>query len=61
MLYKVGPMGYFGRVQKLSRGPWFSESLVEEDGLEYFYMFMSGGQPVYLLSNNVALDDREAL
>jgi hypothetical protein len=39
MLYKVDPMGYFGRVQKFSRGPWFNERNVEEDGLDYFYVY----------------------
>lgn len=37
MLYKVSPFGYFARVSKISRGPWFDEANVEEDGLEYFY------------------------
>jgi hypothetical protein len=53
MLYKVSPFGYFARVSKVSRGPWFNESKVEEDGLEYFYLFGNGGTPVYLLSNNI--------
>jgi hypothetical protein len=61
MLYKVSPFGYFGRVAKVSRGPWFQEHLVEEDGLEYFYVYGSEGEPVYLLSNNVPLEDRERL
>ena len=33
MLYKVSPFGYFSRVAKVSRGPWFQEHLVEDDGL----------------------------
>ena len=62
MLYKVSPFGYFGRVSKVSRGPWFQEHLVEDDGLEWFYVFGNGqGEPVYLLSNNVPLEDREGL
>ena len=61
MLYKVSPFGYFGRVSKVSRGPWFDEPYVEEDGLEYFYTFGSGGQTNYLLSNNIPIDDREKL
>lgn len=59
MLYKVTPFGYFGRVSKVSRGPWFKEMWVEEDGLEYYYVFGAGGEPVYLLSNNMPIEDRE--
>lgn len=59
MLYKVSPFGYFSRVSKVSRGPWFQEHQVEDDGLEWFYVFGNGqGEPVYLLSNNVPLEDR---
>ena len=61
MLYKVSPFGYFSRVAKVSRGPWFQEHNVEDDGLEWFYVFGSEGEPVYLLSNNVPLQDRERL
>ena len=39
MLYKFTPFGYFGRVTKLSQGPWFNESNAEEDGLEMLYNF----------------------
>src|SRR5689334_18704596 len=59
MLYKVSPFGYFGRVSKISRGPWFQEYMVEEDGLEYFYVFGHNGDPVYLLSNNIPIEERE--
>lgn len=61
MLYKVSPFGYFSRVAKVSRGPWFQEHNVEDDGLEWFYVYGSDGEPVYLLSNNVPLEDRERL
>ena len=61
MLYKVSPFGYFGRVSKISRGPWFQEMWVEEDGLEHFYVFGNGGIPVYLLSNNIPIEEREKL
>jgi hypothetical protein len=61
MLYKVSPFGYFSRVAKVSRGPWFQEHLVEDDGLEWFYVYGSDGEPTYLLSNNVPLEDRERL
>lgn len=61
MLYKASPFGYFGRVTKVSRGPWFNEHWVEEDGLEYFYVFGQEGDPVYLLSNNIPIEDREKL
>jgi hypothetical protein len=60
MLYKVSPFGYFARVSKVSKGPWFNESFAEEDGLEYFYTFGSGGEAMYLLSNNIPFEDREA-
>ena len=55
MLYKVSPFGYFGRVKKVSRGPWFQEHMVEDDGLEYFYVYNQAGEVVYLLTNNVPL------
>ena len=61
MLYKVSPFGYFGRVSKVSQGPWFKEHLVEEDGLEYYYLFNSNGKALYLLSSNIPLEDREKL
>ena len=61
MFYKVGPFGYFSRVSKVSKGPWFNEYFVEEDGLEYFYMFSKGNEVQYLLSNNISWEDRERL
>lgn len=62
MLYKVTPFGYFGRTSKISRGPWFQEAFVEEDGLEYFYVFGIGGStPMYLLTNNIPIEERERL
>lgn len=61
MLYKVSPMGYFGRVQKVSRGPWFEEYKVEDDGLEYYYVFGSSEGAKYLLTNNIPYEDRERL
>lgn len=59
MLYKVTPMGYFGRVNQISRGPWFEEAYVEEDNLEIFYAFAHNGAIQYLLSNNMSYADRE--
>lgn len=61
MLYKVSPMGYFGRVQKVSRGPWFQEYMVEDDGLERFYVVGSNDGLNYLLSNNIPVGDRDRL
>lgn len=61
MLYKVSPFGYFARVSKVSKGPWFNEDFAEEDGLEYFYVFGQSGQAMYLLSNNIPFEDRENL
>ena len=61
MLYKVGSMGYFGGVQKISRGPWFREYFVEDDGLDWFYTCIDNdGNKRYLLSNNMSLEDRTA-
>ena len=54
MLYKFGPMGYFGRVSQISRGPWFAEMQVEDDGLEYYFMHQdSQGNMRHLLSNSM--------
>lgn len=61
MLYKVSPFGYFSRVSKVSRGPWFQEHNVEDDGLEWFYVYGNNGEIIHLLSNNVAIEDRERL
>ena len=61
MLYKVSPFGYFGRMPKVSRGAWFEEYKVEDDGLEWYYVYKVNGQTTYLLSNNLALHDRENL
>lgn len=48
-------MGYFGGHQKNSRGPWFNEFYVEDDGLDWFYKFNdSDGKTCYLLSNNLS-------
>jgi hypothetical protein len=60
-MYKVDSMGYFGGVSKVSRGPWFREWYVEDDGLEYFYTFYDhDGSKMHLLSNNMTCKDREA-
>ena len=62
MLYKVGSMGYFGGVAKVSRGPWFRDYWVEDDGLDWFYTFLNNdGQKCYLLSNNLELEDRNRM
>ena len=54
--------GYFGRPAKVSRGPWFREYSVEDDGLEYYYQYKNGdGENKYLLSNNIPLQDRQSL
>ena len=55
MLYKVTPMGYFGRVSQTSRGPWFKELLVEDDGLEWYYTYGDSMGMRYLLSNNMSV------
>ena len=62
MFHKISPAGYFGGVQKISRGPWFKEYLVEDDGLDWFYqVFDYDGTVNYLLSNNMPMKDREQL
>jgi hypothetical protein len=48
-------------VPKVSRGPWFQEHNVEDDGLEWFYVYSDNGSINYLLSNNVPLEDRDRL
>lgn len=58
MLYKVTPMGYFGRVNQITRGPWFKELNAEDDGLEWFYVYADDAGIKYLLSNNMAEADR---
>ena len=59
MLYKSGPFGYFARVQQHSRGPWFAEMFVEDDGLEWYYVFKdNAGNTNYLLSSNMTYNDR---
>ena len=61
MLYKINAMGYFGGVFKVSRGPWFREYFVEDDGLDWYYSYAdTEGNARYLLSNNMGLDDRMA-
>lgn len=54
--------GPFARPSKVSKGPWFREYFVEDDGLEYYYTYKNGeGESKNLLSNNVPLKDRENL
>ena len=59
MLYKVTPMGYFGRVNQNSRGPWFREWYAEDDGLEWYYTFKDDSGLKFLLSSNMSLADRQ--
>ena len=60
-MYKVDSMGYFGGVSKVSRGPWFRDFFVEDDGLEYFYKFTDvNGKEMTMVSNNMPVKDREA-
>lgn len=62
MLYKIDSMGYFGGVSKVSKGPWFRYLFVEDDGLDFFYNYYDlDGNPVYLLTNNLTVKDREAM
>ena len=61
MLYKVSPFGYFSRTSKVSKGPWFQEREVEDDGLEYYYVYNNGGVTNYLLTNNIPIADREKM
>jgi hypothetical protein len=60
--YKVSSMGYFGGVAKVSRGPWFRDAWVEDDGLDWYYKFKTNDKKdAYLLTNNVQIEDREKL
>ena len=59
MLYKLTPMGYFGRVYQQSRGPWFRRMWAEEDNLELYYVYQDANGIKYLLSNNMSHEDRE--
>jgi len=59
MLYKVSPMGYFGRVTQISNGPWFDQSHAEEDNLEIYFRINDENGTNYLLSNNMSYADRE--
>ncbi len=62
MLYKIDSMGYFGGVSKVSRGPWFREIVVEDDGLDYWYQFDDiDGKQMNLLTNNMSVLDRERM
>ena len=62
MLYKIDSMGYFGGVSKVSRGPWWRATMVEDDGLDYFYVFSDlDGNKVNLLTNNMTVKDRVAM
>ena len=59
---RLTPPGYFSKPLKISRGPWFKENMVVDDGLDYFYSFKNGeGEKKYLLTNNIPLKDRESL
>ena len=60
MLYKITPMGYFGRVHQNSRGPWFREWYAEDDGLEWYYAFHDMAGAKFLLSSNMTHQDRES-
>ena len=59
VLYKLTPMGYFGRVYQQSRGPWFRRLYAEEDNLELYYVYQDSNGIKYLLSNNMSHNDRE--
>ena len=53
-LYKLTPMGYFGRVYQTSRGPWFRRLWAEEDNLELYYVYGDAEGQKILLSNNMS-------
>ena len=56
----VPPVPY-GRPPMVSRGPWFRQAIMEDDGLEYYYKFKTGEGTKYLLSNNIPYKEREEL
>ena len=59
MLYKTGGMGYFGRVDQHSKGPWFKRLFAADDGLEWYYVYGDNSGLKYLLSSNMSYADRE--
>lgn len=62
MMYGMSSKYYWGGYAKVSRGPWFREAWVEEDGLDWFYTFLDNdNNKNYLLSNNLQLEDRDAM
>ena len=62
MFYKITSTGYFGGVAKVSRHPMYKDHMVEDDGLDWFYTFTNmDGEKCYLLSNNLAIEDRERM
>jgi len=61
-LYKFDSMGYFAGVSKVSRGPWFRDGMVEDDGLDWMYTYRDmDGKKTNLSSNNIAVKDRMAM
>ena len=59
---RLDSFGYFDGMRFVSRGPWFKELFIEDDGLDWFYTFLdSDSKKCYLLSNNLPVKDREIL
>lgn len=53
---------YFGGASLFSRGPWWREFWIDDDGLDWFLRFTDNdGNFNYLLTNNLPLRDREQL
>ena len=62
MFYKINAVGWWGGVMKVSKGPWFREHFVEDDGLDWFYQVVDAdGKTCYLLTNNMSVKDRTNL
>jgi hypothetical protein len=60
MIYGNDTRPYY--IATVSRGPWFKDWFVEDDGLEWFYSFLDNdGKKRYLLSNNLQWQDRERM
>lgn len=58
-MYKFDSMGYMGGVAKVSRGPWFRDAFVEDDGLDWMYSaYDMEGKKIWLSSNNIPVADR---
>lgn len=53
---------YFTGIAKVTRGPWWREHLIDDDGSDWFYKFVDNeGKVNYLLTNNIPIRHRDHL